>query len=149
MDQSGQEVNRNQVGGTIVLLEEIAIDDVRILFQVKLANSVEAALAEIFIDLDSNGVGVELLRGHNHDPAVARPEIVNFFAGFKAAELQHLVDDGLRSRVIGRQGFGVLRLRRQNPRQTAPAKLLFACGPRHCANFQSSKTAPSRVAAGL
>ena len=56
---------------------------------------------------------MELLRRHEDDPAVARAQIVHFFAGLESAKLQHLLDDGFGSRVIRRELGIRLGLRRQ------------------------------------
>lgn len=56
-----------------------------VLFEVKLVNLVQAQLIEVFVQFDSNGVGVKLLRGHNHDAAVAGTQIVHLLAGLETA----------------------------------------------------------------
>ena len=43
------------------------------------------------------------LRGHDDDPAVAAAQVEHLLARLQAAELQHLLDDGLGRRVVRRQ----------------------------------------------
>ena len=58
-----------------------------------------------------DGLGVELLRRHDDDAAVAAAQVEHLLAGLEAAELQHLLDDGLRRGVIGRQFLDILARR--------------------------------------
>lgn len=54
---------------------------------------------------------MELLRGHDDDPAVARTQVEHLFARLQTAKLEHLLDDGLGRGIVRRQLFGVPALR--------------------------------------
>src|ERR1017187_5631704 len=115
VDKPRQQINRDQVPGTVVLLQQIPVDDVRVLFQVQFQDLVRAQLAQILVQFHPDRVRMELLRGHDHDAPVARPEIVHLLPSLQAAELQHLLYDGFRSRVVWRQLLGAASLcRRQS-----------------------------------
>ena len=56
---------------------------------------------------------MELLGSHDDDAAVAGAQVEHLLARLEAAELEHLLDDDLRRRIVGRELLGVRVLRRQ------------------------------------
>jgi len=55
IDRVGQEVDGDQVRGAVVLPEEIAIDDVGVLFQSELADFVAALPPQVRVQFDAHG----------------------------------------------------------------------------------------------
>src|ERR1035441_1377788 len=72
-----------------------------------------AQLAEVLVQFDPYGLGMELPGGSDDDPAIAAPQIVHLFAGLQPAEPQHLVDHGFWRRVVGRKPRVIADLREQ------------------------------------
>ena len=113
-----KKVDGQQVGGAVILFEEVAVDDAGGLVQAQFVDLLGALLVQILIHLDAGGVGVEFLRRHDYDTAVAAAEVEHLFAGFEFAQLQHFGDDGFGRRVIGRQLFDIGFLGRENSRDS-------------------------------
>ena len=55
------------------------------------------------VQFHSSRVGLVFLSRHDHDAAVARTQVEHLLAGFKAAQLQHLIDDDLRRGIVRRK----------------------------------------------
>src|ERR1035437_6748261 len=113
IDRVRQQVNGDQVRGAIVLLQEIAIDDVGVLFQSELADLFGALPPQVRVQLHAHGLGMELLGSHEDDAAVAGAQVEHLLTRLEAAQVEHLLDDGFRRGIIGREFLGVRVLRRQ------------------------------------
>ncbi len=78
-------------------------------------DALRALLIEGVVEFHAGGVGLIFARGHDDDAAVARAQVVHFFAGLQFAQLQHFIDNDLRRREIWRDFevvFFVLRYMR-------------------------------------
>src|SRR4029079_5012493 len=104
------QIHSHQIGGTVVLLEEVSGDDVGALVQAQFQDFVGAPLCEVLIEFNANRVGMELLRRDDHDTAVAGAQVEHLFAGLQTAELQHLFDNSLGGGVIRSEFLGVAAL---------------------------------------
>src|ERR1017187_6416549 len=60
VDEARQQINRDQVRGTVVLLQQIPVDDMRVLFQVQFQDLVGAQLAQVLVQFHADAIGVEL-----------------------------------------------------------------------------------------
>ena len=106
----GEQVDGDEIGGTVILFEQVAIDDARVFVQTELEDFGRALLAEVLIEFDADSVGVEFLRCDDHNAPIAGAEIVHLLTGLQAAELEHFIDDGLWGWVVWREFFGVAGL---------------------------------------
>ena len=93
------------IGGGVVLLQDVAVNDVRGLLQTELADLRRARLHQIVIEFDSGGIGMIFLRRHDHDAAIAAAEIEHLFAGFELDQIQHPLDDAFGSRIVRGEFF--------------------------------------------
>ena len=101
----GKQVDSQQIGGRVVLFEDVAVDDVGRLLQTQPADLCGAGFDEVGIQLDTGGKSAIALRGHDHDAAIAAAEVVHALAGFEPAELEHALDDAFGSGIVGRELF--------------------------------------------
>ena len=99
----GKQINGDQIRRADVLLEKVTMDDAGDLLQAQTLDLFRALAHQFRIEFDACGIGVEPLRGHDHDAPVAAAKVEHFFARLKFAELQHPLDDGFRRRIIGSQ----------------------------------------------
>ncbi len=76
-------------------------------FQAQGLDALRALLIQRVVQFHAGGVGLIFARGHDDDAAVARAQVVHLLARLQFAQLQHLIDDGLRRREI-RRDLGVL-----------------------------------------
>src|ERR1035441_10230431 len=89
-----------QIRGTVILLQNIAIDDLRGFFQTELADALQALPAQIFVQLHADGVRVELLGCRDDDASVAAAQIEHLFAWFEPAQFQHLQKNAIEKRDL-------------------------------------------------
>ena len=100
-----EQIYGDDVGGGVVLLQDVAVDDAGRVLQAELADLCFALDHEVVIELDAGRVGMISLRGHDYDAAVAAAEVEHFLAGLQLAKFEHAVDDGLRGRIVGSEFF--------------------------------------------
>ena len=70
-DRVRQQVDGHQIGGTVVLLQQVAVDDVGVLLQPELEDPRRALLAQVLVQFHADRFGMKFLRGHDDDAAVA------------------------------------------------------------------------------
>src|SRR5580698_8527608 len=96
----GEQVDGNYVGGRIVLLQDIAVNDVRGFVEAELVDSRGAGLNQVGIEFDARGNSAIFPGGHDHDAAIPAAEVEHFFAGFKLDQIEHPFHDALGGRIV-------------------------------------------------
>src|SRR5215475_11348900 len=82
-----QQVNGNQIGRGVILLEHVTLDDAGVL-QSELADFRGARLHKIVVEFDTDGIGPVLARGHDDDTPVTAAEVEHLLTGLEPAELE-------------------------------------------------------------
>jgi len=102
----GKQIDSDQIGGGVVLLQQVAVDNVRGGRKFEIADFIRALAGEGVIQFDAGRVGLILSRRRDDKAPIAGSQIEHFLACFQPAELQHFVDDNFGSRIIGREFIG-------------------------------------------
>ena len=103
---TGQEEHRHHVGRAEVHAQGAAFDHADPVSRPSVLICSHGLPAKIRLDLHTHAAGAELLRGRDHDAAVAAAQIVDHVARLDAAGLQHPFHDDLGRGNVGRQILG-------------------------------------------
>src|SRR5438034_11724171 len=63
---AGQQVDRDHVGGTVILFEDIAMNDARRFLEAEFPDLLHALVVKVVDHLDAGGVGAEFLTRQYH-----------------------------------------------------------------------------------
>src|SRR5579863_1113479 len=105
-DQIGghrQQIYRQKIGGRIILLQEIAVNDPRRGGESQGLDAVHALLVKRILQLDSDGFGFILARRVDYNAAIPRAQVEHGFSSLELAQFEHAVDDLLGRRKVRRQ----------------------------------------------